>query len=386
MTAYLAGIAIAVNQFKVPPVMQILISDLHIDMATGGWLMSVFSVASVILAIPAAFLLTRLGIKVTGLMALGCTIVGAVIGALATNVTTLLVGRVIEGISVGLISVVAPTVISMWFEPQERGLPMGIWAAWVPVGNVIAFNVAHPLLTSFGWRAVWWFGILFALVALILYGLVVVVPPRPADQKDDPSPGLTGSFGRMLLNPSSWLLALAFGTFSFSMIGYNTWVPSFLTETLQLDTASASFYASLLFMAGIPANVVAGWMVDRVENRPGLLTVAFLITTIIFAWSFRFGSTSVAVLYMILLGFASNFIPTSVFTLAPETIDAPQFAGLGLAIVAVVSGLGSLVGPPFLGAVISGGNWTSGSTCVVIVMSIGLIASRLAWPRKRITR
>jgi hypothetical protein len=38
----------------------------------------------------------------------------------------------------------------MWFDPQERGLPMGMWAAWVPVGNVIMLNAAHPLLLSFG--------------------------------------------------------------------------------------------------------------------------------------------------------------------------------------------------------------------------------------------
>ncbi|HBG21720.1 MAG TPA: hypothetical protein DDY25_00935 [Peptococcaceae bacterium] len=76
--AYLAGVAVAMNQFKVPPVMQGLMDSLHVDMATGGWLMSVFSVAGVIFALPAAFLLGQLGPKATGLAALGCTIIGAV--------------------------------------------------------------------------------------------------------------------------------------------------------------------------------------------------------------------------------------------------------------------------------------------------------------------
>ena len=80
----------------------------------------------------------------------------------------LLVGRVVEGVSIGLISVVAPTAISQWFEPRERGMPLGLWATWVPVGNVIMFNVAHPLLNTFGWRAVWWFGALLCLVALVV--------------------------------------------------------------------------------------------------------------------------------------------------------------------------------------------------------------------------
>jgi len=41
---------------------------------SGGWLMSVFSVAVIILAIPAAFLLTRLEPKIAGLIALGFTV------------------------------------------------------------------------------------------------------------------------------------------------------------------------------------------------------------------------------------------------------------------------------------------------------------------------
>ena len=105
--AYLAGVAVALNQFKVPPVMQVLMDSLQVDMATGGWLMSVFSVAGVIFALPAAFLLGRLGPKASGLIALGCTIIGSVLGALAQQVGVLLAGRVIEGVGLALIAVVA---------------------------------------------------------------------------------------------------------------------------------------------------------------------------------------------------------------------------------------------------------------------------------------
>ncbi len=45
LAAYLAGVAVALNQSKVPPVMTALMADLHIDAATGGWLMSAFAVA-----------------------------------------------------------------------------------------------------------------------------------------------------------------------------------------------------------------------------------------------------------------------------------------------------------------------------------------------------
>jgi len=101
----------------------------------------------------------------------------------------------------------------------------------------------------------------------------------------------------------------------------------------------------------------------------------------------RFGlpSLTVATLYMLALGFVSNFVPTLVFTLAPETMPTLQLAGLALAIVAIGSGLGVLTGPPVLGSILNGGRWTLGSICLGVVMGLGTIASVLAGQRMRST-
>jgi len=382
VVVFLASIVIAANRSKVPPVLPVLMAELHVDMVTGGWLMSVVEVAGIILAIPSALLLARIGLKLTGLVALGCAMVGAAIGALATGTTIMLLGRTIEGISVSLIAVMAPTAISLWFPPRERGLPMGIWAAWVPVGNVIMFNVAHPLMNAFGWRAVWWAGVLFSSAAFVLVGLVVASPPQSGSERRSSS-GLPRDFGLMLLNPSAWLLALAFGTFTFCLVGYSTWAPKFMTDTLGIEPAAASAYASVVFLAGITANVIAGWAINRLRDRYVMLPVAFVITTILFLWSFRLGTVSIVVPYMLALGFASNFIPTATFTLSPQTMPRIQLASLALAIVRVGSSALALMGPPILGAVLSHGNWSAGSICLVIVMGVGAITSWVVARRLR---
>ena len=390
IAAFLAGVAAAVNQFKVPPLMQVLLAELKVDMVTGGWLMSIVSVSALLLAIPAAFLLMRLGLKVTGLLSAGCTLAGAVVGAMAPDATVLLLARMLEGVGLGLMTIVGPAAISAWFEPRERGLPMGIWAAWVPLGNVIMFNLANPLLDALGWRAIWWFGALLALLGMVIYGLVVSDPPRPGvpiphaasrsplSVAGSPSPAPVARFLRRLLNPASWILGLAFGTLTFSMLGYITWAPTFLTERLHIDAAAASSYASLVFLAGIPGNILAGMILDRAQDRYRLLAICFLASSFVFAPSFLLGSVAVVVPYMILLGFITAYIPTAVFTLAPETMDRPQFAGLGLAIAMLGSSMGTLIGPPLLGSVISDGNWILGSLCLVLVTAFGFGASLLA--------
>ena len=377
LAAFVAGIVVAINQFKVPPVMQALMTDLGVDMVTGGWFMSVISIATLVLAIPSAFLIMRLGLKIAGIIALSSTLAGSLVGGLASEPVVLLVGRMLEGGGTGLIAITAPAAISAWFEPRDRGLPMGIWAAWVPAGNVVMFNLAQPLLEAGGWQTLWWFGALLALLALILYGLVVTDPPSPG--RSDPAP--PGSVGRMLLNPLTWLLAVAYGAFVFSLLGYNTWAPTFLTAKLGIAAPAANSYASLMFLAAIPSNIIAGWMLSRIRNRYRLLPIAFAITNVLFFWSFRLETVASVMPYMLALGFASNIIPSATFTLAPETMAHRQFAGLALAIVSLSSSVGALIGPPVLAAVLDGDNWFAGSACLVFVMGFGTMVSILAWKR-----
>ena len=50
-----------------------------------------------------------------------------------------------------------------------------------------------------------------------------------------------------------------------------------------------------------------------------------------------------------------------------------QLASLGLGIVVAGANIGSLAGPPALGASVSTAGWTVGSTFLVIVMTVGTI-------------
>ena len=374
LAAFLAGVAVALNQAKVPPVMHILIERLDVDLAVGGWLMSSFAVAGVVLGIPAAFALRLVGPKGAGLVALGCTALGSAIGALANGPAVLLAGRVVEGIGLGLITVVAPAIISLWFSPAERGMPMGIWASWAPLGGFLMFNLAGPLLGAFGWQGVWWFGASFALAAFGLYAVIVRAPPPaqgPAEQSFAPG----GWAGRPLLNPASWMLALMFGTFSFATAGFSTWAPSYLMQAHGLDLPAASFRVSLMSLGVIPSTIIAGRVLDRVRSRHLVLTLAILAEGALMPWSFRLGFAGLVAPYMLLFGLVVGFIPTALFTLAPESMPRTEHAGLALGILSVGQNVGMLLGPPVVAATIAQRNWGAGVLPLALSVAIGLAAS-----------
>ena len=371
LAVYLAGVVVALNQAKVPPVMSVLVARLHVDLVTGGWLMSAFAVAGVILGLPAAFVLLRIGPKRTGLIALGCTLAGSSLGALANSAPVLLAGRVIEGIGLGLIGVVAPAVISQWFAPRERGTPMGLWASWVPVGTFVIYNLAGPLLGWFGWQGLWWFGTLVSLVAFVVYALVVRSPDQPlaAELQEAPRAARAG----LGLNPASLIVALVFTTFSFAFMGYGAWLPAYLGQVHGLLPDQANFVASLSQLIIIPSTLLAGWVLDRAPNRRLVLGLAQLASGLLLVWCFAL-SPAILVPYQLVLGAVAGFIPTAVFTLAPETLPGPR-AGLALGLVMVGQNLGLLFGPPLVGALVSGGNWAAGTVPLVAAMGLGVAAA-----------
>jgi MFS family permease len=147
---YAASVAATLNQYKVPPILPLLMETYGLNLAAAGSLMSVFAVTGLLLALPAGIILQRLGAKATGLIALSCLAAGSALGAVATNIGIMLGCRVVEGIGMGLIGVVAPASIAMWFPREKQGAPMGIWATWVPVGSLIMYLLAPALGTSAG--------------------------------------------------------------------------------------------------------------------------------------------------------------------------------------------------------------------------------------------
>lgn len=371
---YLASVVIVINQFKVPPVMNILLNELGIDMIVGGWLMSVFAVAGIILSLPAALVLDRLGARLSGILALVFTGLGSVLGALAPNATILLMGRVVEGIGLGLIAVVAPAVIAMWFPPEKRGLPMGIWASWVPLGSFIIFNCANPIVGLFSWRGVWWFGTLVSLIALVAYALVVPKNPDVSSLGDGANPTARVSFSLGLKSPAIWFLALAFGGFGFANGAFVTWAPQYFNQVHQVLPDLANFYTSIPAMASILATVLAGWVLTHVRSKTRILILSAILTCVLYGYSLQLPTVGWIIPWMILMGFLPGFFPTTIFTLAPEAVPTPQLAGLAMAIVNLVFNTGFFLGPPLLGRIVTQYSWEAGTIPLVGALILSILS------------
>jgi DHA1 family inner membrane transport protein len=170
-----AGVfVISSSEFVVMGLLPNLARDLHVSIASAGFLVSGYALGVVLGAPLLTPLLTRLPSKrvLTGLMVLFT--VGNTVCALAPGYDTLLVARIVTAFAqatfLGLGAVVATQLVS----PEQRARAISA----VFLGSTVATMFGAPAGTgfgqAFGWRATFW--VLSAIAALTTLAIAFQVP------------------------------------------------------------------------------------------------------------------------------------------------------------------------------------------------------------------
>jgi predicted MFS family arabinose efflux permease len=377
IVVFLVSAAAPLNQFKVPPMMPTLMETFQLELSMAGLLMSIFAITGVIMALPASYLLQRMGPKIAGLIAAGCMVIGAAIGALSGNPGQLLVSRVIEGIGMVLIAVVAPAAVGMWFPPERRGVPLGIWATWVPVGRIIMYNAAPPLGTNFSWQAVWWFGSVFSLVAFLLYWIFFRTPP---DQNNAQAESInrreSPNIRSLIKNRQIWLLFLAFCCYNFAFLSFNTFFPTFLVSVWEYPLAKAGLVTSLTSLT-IISSPLGGFLSDRIGSRKTVYSIFFLLFSFLWLLPFNVQGWMIPA-FAVLLGLIAGPIPPAIFSAVPDVMGRAQMIGIGMAVIAMGQSLGVFLGPVLFGKVVENFGWVSAGYMLIPICLLGFFAGWLA--------
>lgn len=371
---YLASVVAPLNMFKVSTLAPLLMEQLAIPVTEVGTLMSVFSIAGLILALPGGILVQKLGIKASVLIALAVTGLGSLIGVFSAGYEMLAISRVIEGIGFGLLGVAAPSGISVWFSANRRGLPLGVFTTWVPFGMLIMLVVAPSLAEMLNWQAAWWFGFIFAVVIFLLVLFFFRMPSKEESfalhgnestslehaSKEESLTAFKASFS-VLKKGKIWLLALVFGLFNMvSPGGTNSFMTTFLTDSMGLTLTLAGLMTGVSMIGVCLMEPICGLISDKIRSRKKIIVIPLfgLIVTSLLLYNAAIGMVGLWIVMLIHTSVFSSGVSTGVYAGAPEMAGRPEYSSMALGMVAVGQNLGLLAGPlVFSNVLATTGSW-----------------------------
>jgi predicted MFS family arabinose efflux permease len=241
----------------------LLIGTLAADWAALGSLIGAYSLAGIVMALPAGMLLARLGDRPVVLAGVGLMGLGGTILALSPDFTTAIAGRLVSGVGGTLLTIAGAKMVLDRFTGPAVAMAMGMMLMAWPFGIGLALLVI-PLFGE-EWRLGLWWSAGFCSLAFLL--LVVTIRR---------SGTVAGQAPRLSLHRHEWLPLLALGIV---WAGYNAafavavgFTPAFLVAG-GASRAEAGMLASLIGFSILPLQPFGGALAERL-GRPMLATVA----------------------------------------------------------------------------------------------------------------
>ena len=303
-----------------------IIVDLHLTKSTAGILGSITLVAAAIGGLAFGLIADRFG-RTRALMA--SVLLYAVFTAacgLAQNVAQLALFRILLGLGMGGEWASGASLVSESFPAEHRGKALGLMQSSWAIGYALAALVAFLVMPVWGWRGVFFVGILPALVTLWMRRNIeepaawraLQPPPRSGPVPHEVPParrkGALASLFRPPLLPLTLALTAMNACCLFAWWGFNLWVPAYLSLPLArggIGLPAHSMTAIIIFMQlGMWLGYITfGGLADHFGRKPTY--VAYLLTAT--ALMLLFGRLRSPVLIFLLAPFLA-FAATGYFT------------------------------------------------------------------------
>ncbi len=261
-----------------------LVRAFGITLTTAGYLGSLTLAASAVGGVLFGVAADRLGrTRALSLSILLYSIFTAACG-LATSVQMLAVFRVLLGLGMGGEWASGAALVSETWPAEHRGKALGLMQSCWAIGYGLAAVVTALVLPRFGWRAVFFVGVLPALLTWWIRRRVPepeawLQATRTRDGRADALPngrrGAGGAFSALLGErlPLTVVLTLMNAATMFAWWGFNLWIPAYLSLPperggMGLSTAAMANFVVVMQVGMWLGYVTFGFVSDALGRKP----------------------------------------------------------------------------------------------------------------------
>jgi len=231
-------------------VLAFLMREFAMDTRTAGFLNSLTLLASAIGGLLFGWIADRLG-RTRALMAsIALYSVASAACGFSHSIPELAAFRFLLGLGMGGEWTAAAALIAETWRPEHRGKALGLMQSSYAIGEAIAALVVAVVLPHLGWRAVFFVGVLPALLVFWIRRTV----PEPTVWKNRAETDRAGFF-RLLRDKGVFRLGLlATAMNAFGMFGYwglFTWIPAYLSLPISQGGRGLSLVKTTTFFLAL---------------------------------------------------------------------------------------------------------------------------------------
>lgn len=323
----------------------------------------------------------RIGRKATMLISGAVFIVGIVVTALATNFEMAMIGRLVQGVGVGLITIVVPLYIVEVIPAHLRGRSVTLFQLFLTFGILLGYLVGYAFNDAGAWRAMFFTALIPAVLFLVAGFtlpksarwmfrrgrvdeakrlLLKTHTPKEAESTMEELQTASGEeqeeegrSWKLLLQPGyrkAFLIALAVGILT-QLTGINTMLQfsSVILQDSGLDSSAAAILGSVAVgLTNFIITIVALSLIDRLGRRPLLIfgTAGAMLSFLFVGLVHAFSAPSAFLGYATLVGFIAFIIfyaigPGVVVWLAISEVMPLAIRAKGMAIALFANSLTS---------------------------------------------
>ncbi|QDT42229.1 putative sulfoacetate transporter SauU [Gimesia alba] len=276
--------------------------ELGLSSTQMGWVMSAFFWSYALSQIPSGWIGHIWGTRrALSLFAILWSIATALIGVV-TGFWTLVLARLIFGVSQAGIFPCSANTISKWLPESSRGFSSGLLGSFMSIGSAVGalcmgvmlvgfdfFGVSIPAIT---WRtAMWIFAVPSVVWAIWFYywfrdrpeqhagvnedelriirGASAQTESEQTDESSEDAHGEPTPWGQILTSFSMWMICGQQFFRAAGYIFYVTWFPTYLQKARGIEMSTSGIWSSVPLVLYLIGNVLGGAIVDWVLQKTG---------------------------------------------------------------------------------------------------------------------
>ncbi len=264
------------------------------------------------------------------------------LSALAPNLATFLVLRVIYGVAMGGIWGVASALTMETIPQYSRGRVSGLFQAGYPLGYLIAAVIYGLLFVHIGWRGMFAIGTVPIFLAVFILFRVkessVWLAARGV--KDQSKKGLFWQAVRTHW-PTMVYAVILMAAFNFFSHGTQDLYPTFLQEQHGFKPGLVSVIAICYNIAAIIGGIIAGALSQRYGRKKIIMIFALLALPCIPLWAFASGAWALGV-----GAFLVQFMVQGAWGVIPAYLNELMPAGTRAILPGFVYQVGNVIASP----------------------------------------